>query len=226
LGIKSLELAYEAKYGKNLPKVKTVSDIEEVTVDKNRLQKYAGKYVVFGNMTDIKLHNNHLQMNLWGNNLELIPISKNTFIPKATALGFISIPLLKFSLEFRTIEHKNIALLHGLPAPFAFEKIPNYTILKAWKNRLGRYKTDTKDESFEIDKLTLKIENNVLFFSMNIKGHKETNSRLFKIALNPISNTNAIVIGVANGEGGTVRVIGERLYYSGFVFEKESFNVY
>jgi hypothetical protein len=41
-----------------------------------------------------------------------------------------------------------------------------------------------------------------------------------------LSNTNAIVIGVANGEGGTVRVIGEKLYYSGFIFEKESFNTY
>ncbi len=220
LGIKSLELAYEAKYAKQLPKIKQPSDIKEIRLDTKILQKYVGKYVVFGNMTDIKLHDNHLQISLWGNDLELIPINENTFIPKATALGFISIPLLKFSLEFKEVDGKKIALLHGLPAPFAFEKIPKYSISQAWKNRLGLYKTDTEDENFKIDNLTLKVEDETLYFDMKLKGKDSANSSIFKMALNPISDTKAIVIGLANGEGATVQVIDNKLYYSGFIFEK------
>jgi len=220
LGVKSLELTYEAKYVNNLPKTKKPNDIIEVKLDKKILQKYVGKYVVFGNMTDIKLHNNHLQITLWGNDLELIPINKNTFIPKATALGFISIPLLKFSLEFKKVEGKYIALLHGLPAPFAFEKIPKYSIPQAWKDRLGLYKTDTEDENFKIDNLELKSKNSILYFSMKLKGKNASDGSIFKMALNPISDTQAIVIGLANGEGATVQVLDNKLYYSGFIFEK------
>ncbi len=220
LGIKSLELAYESKYAKQLPETKLPSDITGISIDTKTLQKYVGKYVVFGNMTDIKLRGNHLQISLWGNDLELIPVNENTFIPKATALGFISIPLLKFSLEFKKVEGKNIALLHGLPAPFVFEKIPKYSISQAWKNRLGLYKTNTEDENFKIDNLTLKIENKILYFNMKLKGKNSNDSSIFKLALKPISDTKAIVIGLANGEGATIDVLNDKLYYSGFIFEK------
>jgi hypothetical protein len=43
-----------------------------------------------------------------------------------------------------------------------------------------------------------------------------------KLALRPISDTEAIVVGLGNGEGGVVRVIKEngqdKLFYSGYVF--------
>lgn len=222
LGVKSLELAFEAKYGVDIPVSEPPKDIVPVSIDEKTLDNYSGRYVVFGDLTDIKRNGGNLEIKLWGNKLQLVPISNNTFVPKAKALGFISIPLLKFSLTFQEVDHKQVALLHGLPAPFAFQKVTEYTIPEAWLNRLGSYQTETLDEIFKINNLQLEVNNGVLLFNVTIQGKKSDSSRKLKIALRPISDTEAIVIGLANGEGGTVRVIKagstEKIYYSGFMF--------
>jgi len=222
LGIKSLELAVEVKYGKGIPAQALSKEIIPVTVSNEILEKYSGKYVVFGNMTKINFNGHGLDMELWGNKLDLVPVSQDTFVPKATALGFISIPLLKFSLQFKTVQNKAIALLRGLPAPYAFQKIPEYTIPSAWKNRLGSYETSMLDEQFGINKLQLSIEDEVLLFNVTVQGKSADTSTALKIALNPVSDTEAVVIGLANGEGGTVSVNMDgsmgNLYYSGFLF--------
>ena len=68
------------------------------------------------------------------------------------------------------------------------------------------------DLSFE-DKSVKKVINKLRDI-MNIYSH-------IKIVLNPISDTEAVVTGLANGEGGTVRVrktgATENIYYSGFM---------
>lgn len=221
LGVKSLKLAIEAKYGKTLSDPELPEDIVAVTVADKMLDEYAGHYVVFGNMTHINRNGNNLEIELWGNKLDLIPVSNDTFVPKATALGFISIPLLKFSLQFKTVQGKQVALLHGLPAPFPFQKLPEYTISEAWKNRLGFYRTNTLDELFKINKLQLEIDDGILLFNVTIQGKSADSGTELKIVLNPISDTEAVVTGLANGEGGTVRVrktgATENIYYSGFM---------
>lgn len=221
LGVKSLELALEAKTGKSIPVQEQAKDIAPVSVPNKTLDDYAGQYVVFGNMTNIKRNGNNLAIELQGNKLDLIPISHDTFVPKATALGFFSIPLLDYSLQFKTVDDKSIALLHGLPAPYAFQKVLNYKIPLAWIKRLGNYEINTRDELFKINKLQLVIEDGVLLFNVSLHAKSANKNTGLKIALNPISDTEAIVIGLANGEGGTVRVkiegATEKLYYSGFL---------
>lgn len=223
LGVKSLELALEAKYGKAIPEQERPKDIVPVYVSNELLDQYAGQYVVFGNMTDITHNGSHLKIALWGNKLDLIPVSQDTFVPKATAFGFISMPLLKFSLQFKTVQDKHIALLHGLPAPFAFQKIPKYKITKSWINRIGSYESSIPDEQFRIQSFKLSMEKSILLVNISIQGKSsDYNVTKLKIALEPISDTEAIIIGLANGEGGTIRVISdgitEQLYYSGFLF--------
>lgn len=221
LGTKSLELALEAKFGKAVPAQEPPVDIIPVSLASEQLDEYAGAYVIFGNMTRIHHNGSKLELELDGNTLDLIPVSHDTFVPKAKVLGFISIPLLKFSLQFKTVNKNRIALLHGLPAPFAFQKVPEYRIPDAWINRLGSYQTDTSEEQFAIDKIQLKTENGILLFDVTIRARSENKRIERKIALTPVSDTAAIVTGLANGEGGTVRVVmngdQENLYYSGFL---------
>ena len=92
LGVKSLELALEAKTGKSIPAQEQAKDIVPVSVPNKALDDYAGQYVVFGNLTNIKHNGSNLEIEFQGNKLDLIPISNDTFVPEATALGFISIP--------------------------------------------------------------------------------------------------------------------------------------
>ncbi|VAW52842.1 hypothetical protein MNBD_GAMMA06-1131 [hydrothermal vent metagenome] len=232
LGVKSLELAVEAKFARKLPELVEPKNIVEVNVADNILDEYVGNYVVFGNMTAISRKENHLEIELWGNKLNLIPISNDTFIPQANALGFISIPLLKYSLQFKTVQGKSLALLRGLPAPFAFQKIPKYIISETWKKRLGAYQTNTHDELFKLNNLQLEINNGVLLFNTTIQGKSSDSGTKLKIALTPISDTEAIVTGLENGEGNTVKIIktgaSENIYYSGFIFspiDKKKLNV-
>ena len=221
LGIKSLELAVEAKFGRVLPEQEPPNDIVFANVENNILDRYAGNYVVFGSMTPITKNGNHLEIELWGNKLDLIPVSDDTFVPQATALGFISVPLLKYSLQFKTVQGKSLALLHGLPAPLAFQKVTASKISKAWKKRLGFYQANTTDELFEFKKLYLEFSEGVLFFNVTIEDKLTDSETKLKIALSPLSDIEAVVTGLANGEGGTVRVIktgeSENLYYSGFI---------
>ncbi len=221
LGIKGLQLALQAKTGKSIPAQEQIKDIVPVSVPNKTLDNYAGQYVVFGNMTSIKRNDSHLKIGFQGNKLDLIPVSHDTFVPKATALGFISIPLLNYSLQFKAVHDKSIALLHGLPAPFAFQKITHYKIPQTWKNRLGSYEINTLDELFSINNLQLVIEDGVLLFNVTVQAKSANKNTKLKIALIPISDTEAVVIGLANGEGGTVRVkmdgATEKLYYSGFL---------
>ena len=222
LGITSLKLAFEAKYGKTLADPEPTKDIVEVKVAAKQLDEYAGHYVVFGNMTPITRNDDHLEIALWGNQLKLIPVSNDTFVPKASAFGLISIPLLKFSIEFKTVQGKRVALLRGLPAPYAFQRVPEYTVSEAWQRRLGFYQTNMQDELFKIKKLQLQLEDQILFFSVTVQGKLADTESKLKIALTPISDTEAIVTGLANGEGGTVRIIkngtSENILYSGFKF--------
>ncbi len=222
LGIKSLELAVEAKFGKSLPESEQAKDIISVVVDESTLDGYAGNYVVFGSMTPINKRGNNLEIELWGNKFDLIPVSNNIFVPQATAFGFIPIPLLKFSLEFKTVQGMSLALLHGLPAPFAFQKVSGSVIPAAWKKRLGSYQAHTLDEQFSIENLQLEVEDNILFFNVKIQGKPAESETNLKVALNPISDTEAVVIGLGNGEGGTVKVVNdgtsESIKYSGFTF--------
>jgi hypothetical protein len=222
LGVKSLKLALEAKYGKTLSEPEKPKDIVAVSVADKLLDEYAGRYVVFGNMTPINRSGNNLEIELWGNKLDLIPVSNDTFVPKASAFGLISIPLLKFSLQFKTVQGKQVALLHGLPAPYAFQKISKYTISEAWKSRLGFYRTNMQDELFKINKLQLEIEDGILLFNVTVQGKSADTGTNLKMALHPISDTEAVVTGLANGEGGTVSIIKngalENIIYSGFMF--------
>ena len=139
------------------------------------------------------------------------------------AFGLISIPIDTLSIRFITVQAKDVALLEGLPAPFAFERVPSVDIPDAWRKREGMYQTDTTDEQFDFKQAELVTESGILVFKAVIasKNGVDPETRV-TYALQAISDDEAVIAGIGNGEGSVVRATdlsnGTELVYSGFRF--------
>lgn len=228
VAIKAMELTLQAKYNIPLPpNGEPTFKIQSVKVQRPMLEHYTGDYVVFGQATPITRNGPDLEVNAMGNTLRLVPIAQDTFVPEATWLGIVSLPLSTYQLQFMTVEGKDVALLHGLPAPFPFQKIGKYPIPQAWINRLGTY-TTLSDEQVDFHRVSLTIEDGILMARADVSSgiaqarNTQTKNVEMKLALRPISDTEAVVVGLGNSEGGVVRVIKangqDKLFYSGYVF--------
>lgn len=222
MGVKALELMLEAKEGIKQPAFQTPAQEKPVKVSGEVLKNYAGNYVVFGALSPIMQDGSRLSINALGTTLDLTPTKNDTFIIQKTILGLFTITIPNYSLQFTTVEGNAVALLRGLPAPFAFEKVPPYAIPDAWMRRLGEYTLDAPDEYFKLQQIAIRAEKGILFARIKVadKSTPQKKTLEIKIALKPVSDTEAIVVGLGNGEGGTLRAVQdsgvEKLIYSGF----------
>jgi hypothetical protein len=88
---------------------------------------------------------------------------------------------------------------------------------------VGIYKTDTTDEQFDFKQVELATESGILVLKAVItsKNGVDPDANV-TYALQMISDHEAVVAGIGNGEGGTVRAIDSsnntELDYSGFRF--------
>lgn len=225
VGVKALELAMEAKYGTPPSAPPHQEKTEPVKVPLKVLAQYTGNYVMFnGQLGPIILDGDQLKTSVKGANFSLIPVSDDTFIPRANiAFGLISFPLSSLSLQFQTVQGQKVAVLHGLPAPFAFEKITDYKIPVTWLNRLGKYHTDTSEEQFNFKEFELESSSGMLVVKVTLSPKNGTAPEdKITIVLRPISETEAVVAGLGNSEGGVIRAFDHgntsELVYSGFHF--------
>lgn len=196
---------------------------KSVQLTGSRLAHYTGSYTAFGQLVAFRQKGQGLETSLNGHTFQLLPTSEDTFLVRARALGVFSFPLTKLRLRFDNIDNQEVALLTGFPAPVMFTRIPERPVPKAWHQRLGSYSLDTQGEPFEISDLELKIENDVLVMQGKLRG-RFTDGPVtpLRIPLLPVSDTEAVVWGLGNGEGGTVRVLDKgALYYSGFILTRE-----
>jgi CubicO group peptidase (beta-lactamase class C family) len=222
VAIKAMELALQAKYGIPLPPTEAPAKIKAVALSPQTLEHYTGNYVVFCQASQLTRDGSDLKGNAMGNTFRLVPIAQDTFSPEASVLGMFSVPLPTLQIQFMTAAGKDTALLRGLSAPFPFQKIVQYPIPQSWINRLGTY-TTLSDEQIEFQHLRLTIEDGILMARADVSSPiVQAKKQELKLALRPISDTEAIVVGLGRSEGGVVRVIKEngqdKLFYSGYVF--------
>lgn len=225
LGASALELAVATKFGAPPPAGSATEKAKPVRLSAADLARYAGNYAMFnGQLGSIKVAGDQLATSLFDRNFTLQPISADTFIPKAqVAFGLLSIPIDSLSVRFQTVQGKELAMLNGLPAPFAFARLEPRPIPEAWRKRMGRYRADTSGEVFNFKTAELTSESGVLVFKA-VSAGKSGSDPESKVAyaLEAITDDEAVVAGIGNGEGGVVRAIdratGPELIYSGFHF--------
>jgi CubicO group peptidase (beta-lactamase class C family) len=229
LGTRALELAYETKYGAPPTRDTAKQKPEPVRLSHVDLARYAGPYAMFyGQLGSITVDGEQLKTSLFGTNFSLQPVNTDTFMPKASvAFGLIAIPIDTLSVRFQTVQGKDVAVLSGLPAPFAFERVPSTDIPDAWRKRVGMYQTDTTDEQFDFKQAELATESGILVLKAVIASRNGVDPEAkVTYALQVVSDQEAVVAGIGNGEGGVVRAIdssnGTELVYSGFKFARRA----
>jgi CubicO group peptidase (beta-lactamase class C family) len=216
---KILQLAWEAKTGKNLPELKA-------PVQKDTLSDFRGTYASQTGKLDItrkaddcykikssvgnfnlNLENDnqyHLGYRLWG----IIPIDLDE-------LGEV-----KLTTEDITGHHVIIADINQRRM-LAGVRVDPHPIHEAWKRRLGTYRllNPPPEEILTLKKLKLKIENGYLVEAWTLP--EET----FTQILRTVNAQEAVTEGLGRGLGETVRIIsdddgGEILTRSGLRFKR------
>jgi CubicO group peptidase (beta-lactamase class C family) len=103
------------------------------------------------------------------------------------------------------------------------EKIPPEPVSAAWLGRIGSYQVTNPDVGFPLEEPELKLRNGHLCMSYRLP---RLSSDTIQVPLRPISDTEAVILGLGRTRGETLRVVREegeeRLRYSGFVGRKVS----
>lgn len=224
-GLKALKAAIEAKQGESLPKAEAPISAKRVNLLQQEIAQYAGDYVIFGNLSKITNEGNQLSVDMLDNKLDLIPVSQNRFVLQKSILGLLNFPISGLSVDFTSVGARQYAVLRGLPTPYPFELIQPKQIPAAWRSRLGKYVAEDSDNNMNFDKVELSIEQGVLVVGVKLTsqvwGVANVKSR---IALEPISDNEAILIGAEGLSGSVVTARPcngvEGFYYSGYFFRK------
>lgn len=226
VGIKALALAVEAKCGVQPAPAK--EKVRTAKVSSADLERFAGPYVMMnGQLSEIGVDGGHLKTSLFGQRFDLIPTGADTFIPRVNALlGLVSVSIPDLTVQFQTVEGHDVAILRGLPAPFAFERVKPVELPAAWKDRLGKYRADTTAEVFDFGAFELTSEKGLFVAKVTLAPKDPRGKKMSTtFALRPISDTEAVVVGLGDGEGGTIRAVERdgkwELLYSGFRFTRQ-----
>lgn len=225
LATKALELSLLAKTGIAVPKRPGPPEAAPVDLDSATLERYAGRYVVSDDIVPVVRDGGRLSLRYQGRGIELVPVAKDRFVPRASFMfGLMHWPLDGISVRILSRDGHQYAVVEGLPAPLAFEKVAPGSIPENWRRRLGAWRVVNPDNWLQIKTARLEVNDGVLVLrvvvSSPVWGLNET--PLAKI-LRPAGDNVAMVVSAAFGGGAveaTTRDGREVLIYSGYVFER------
>ncbi len=164
-----------------------------------------------------------------GKPVQLAPHGIGLFSIQYRLFGLIPIKVeqlegFKFSLT--RIAGRDILVLHHEGKRYLLgEKIEPYPIPYAWLKRVGDYEFVNPGDYFPIiEKATLKYEDNLLILDVTMSMLGAFGIERLRFAIGPVSNTEAIILGLGRNMGETIHVVNkseERLLYSGCEFRKK-----
>jgi len=131
-------------------------------------------------------------------------------------------PLAKMHFQTQEIDGREVVVAKsGEKKVVLGEKISPVPVPEVWLDRIGTYKVVNQDEEFPITESELKLNNGQLCMSYKMPV---LSSKRIQVPVKPISDTEAIILGLGRTRGETLRAIEvdgeERLRYSGFVGRK------
>lgn len=131
-------------------------------------------------------------------------------------------PLSKMRFQTQQIDGREVVVAeNGKKKVVLGEKIPPAPVPEIWLNRVGPYKVLNQDKEFPVTESELKLNNGQLCMSYKMPV---LSSKRIQVPVKPISDTEAIILGLGRTRGETLRAIEvngeERLRYSGFVGRK------
>jgi CubicO group peptidase (beta-lactamase class C family) len=221
----ALALALEAKTGHASPEYTAVGPSLRTSIASGELAALAGDYAVFGSRSQFRAKDGKLSAQLFDNQIDLVPTTDGRFALQKGVLGLVDVTLPNLFVRFVTVQNQQYAVLDGLPAPMAFERLKPGPVPMAWTARVGRYSADAGDNAMEFIEFELRVEDGLL------QARVVTNNRVAglrnaagSIVLQPISDSAAIVPGGGANDGGVLQAVRRNdrdvLTYSGYVLTR------
>ncbi len=229
IAVQALKLALEAKTGLREPSAQKPTAPPPVTdMSVAQLVPMAGQYASnFGSVFTLQNKGSYLQTQFLGRTLALLPRADGTFALQYRMFGWLPIDiagLREASVSMSTLGKRQIAVLHYKGRRFlAGIKITPHPVSPAWLARIGHYVIVNKgDDGTLFENTELSYENGLLILKYTLPEAPGFTSSL---ALDPVSDTQAISQGLGRFMGETFRVIGaqgqERIVYSGYELRRE-----
>lgn len=132
-------------------------------------------------------------------------------------------PLAKMQFQTQEIDGREVVVAKsGDKKVVLGEKIPDGAVPEVWLNRVGTYEVMNQDKEFPVTEAELKLNNGQLCMTYKMPV---LSSKRIQVPLKPISDSEAIILGLGRTRGETLRAVEvdgeERLRYSGFVGRKQ-----
>jgi CubicO group peptidase (beta-lactamase class C family) len=223
----ALDLALEAKLGVTLPPPPVPAARPAYHADPAAVARWAGRYMVLGELAEVVQRGDRLRAPLLGTKVDLVPIGPDRFALEARPLlGLLRLPLDQLTLEMTEVDARPAAILRGARLPRVFERVDPTPIPAAWRARLGTWEAlPTRGASYAIIRLHLREDAGLLVADQTTRFTAESDQpEVGTVALRAVSDSEAVVAGLEDDEGGTVRALaeggGEVLRYSGFRFRR------
>jgi len=213
----ALKLAVALKIGQK----QQAPDVVEPAVATRALtsaevKEYTGQYATLYGLFNMTSEGDELRVEVDGTQLE----------PKAQDDGKLVLTGFDGAFELKTILGYDLVLYHLSQETLIFgEKIKPAPISSVWKNRLGEYEVtnlENEVESLVPKNVVFREKEGVLIVELSIDAFGLNNEQL---PLQPLSDTEAILLGMGRGKRETIRVVTingkEQIAYSGYLFSKK-----
>ncbi len=226
IAAETLKLALEAKSGIQQPQRQSVS-ASDTPLDPEVAQNYAGSYTTVAGPVMITADGSRLTAQIMGETMKLFPRTDGQLGVKFLLFGFIPISveeLENLGLSLKTVAGRHVLIARiGTQEMLIGEKIKPITLSKAWINRLGEYELINRGQDYEfVQSVTAAYEHGVAFVEITTTAEPDTP---FRIAVQPVSESEAIILGSLAGMGETIKIVqskdgSEVLEFSGYRFRK------
>jgi hypothetical protein len=225
----ALKLALEAKTGNAVEKREHQVTPPDKMVSEEMLQSFVGKYATLNMLGSIERNKNKLDANMGSYEFRLIPSSNGKFGVERKFLGIFplkkigNLKLAKIRTMHMDLDNRELLIVrYDGRHWFTAEKIDPLPLPDTWKNVLGEYQITNPDPQGSPQDLTLSHEKGVLVLSYKMPIWYAGKAKLY---LNPISETEAITLGIGRSSGETMRIVKidneQHLHFWGFEMKKK-----
>jgi hypothetical protein len=226
LATEALKAALEAKSGITQPDRKT-TEMGAGTMTQGELQAYAGSYATDAGVVTLAKKTDHLRAEIMNKPLRFVPRADGLLGLQYKLLGLIPISLGdldRVGIGRDTIAGRTIVTsrLDGQEILFG-ERIGVTLLPEAWQQRQGDYEIISAGDDFLLVKgVRLRCDAGLLIMKYEIPLFSKGT---MSVALSPLNNTEAIILGLGRGMGETIRVVSvggeDLLQFSGYLLRKK-----
>lgn len=217
--------ALEAKSGIRQPDTPPEAQAE-VALAPEQLSSYSAWYDSMVGLIRVKPRSDALDAEVMGHTLQLKPQAGGQFGLRYKLFGLIPVQVGAFDgirVSVAAVGGHDVLVGHiGGDTMLVGERLTPRPIPQRMRALVGDYEIVGTPPGLAPDRLSLRIEDGVLIGESTFS---ELPGFVLRVALNPISDTEAIISGLGTGKGETIRILADgadpRLLFSGLELRKK-----